>query len=123
MTQFKWGCAIVALAYLVGAFLPTHVMAPQYSSTGTEWIGRAILIMNFLFVGAMFYGMQRRKLVYWRLIPILMAMYMLSALIPALWTAIRLGSSLLPFIFMLIIIFFGMLAFIAWWRNRKPYFI
>jgi RHS repeat-associated protein len=123
MTRLKWGCAILALAYLVAAFFPTHVAAPQQSWTAKEWVGRAIYIVNFLLVSAMFYGMQTRKPVYWRLIPILMILYLLSVLIPMLWTAIRLEFSLLPFLFICIITFFGMLAFVAWWRKQKSYFV
>jgi hypothetical protein len=123
MTRLKWGCAILALAYLVAAFLPTHVTAPQHSWAEKEWVGRAIYIVNFLLVGVMFYGMQTRKLVYWRLIPILMTMFLLSVLIPWLWTAILLEFSLLPFLFICIITFFGMVAFVAWWRKQKSYFV
>jgi hypothetical protein len=53
MTRLKWGCAILALAYLVAAFLPTHATAPQHGWTGKEWVGREIFIVNFLLVGAM----------------------------------------------------------------------
>lgn len=126
MTRFKWGCAIVALAYLATAFLPTHVIAPQPSWAGTvapELIGRAIPIVDFLLVGIMFYGMHTRKPVCWRLIPILMAIFLLSVAIPTLWTAIRRGLPLLPFLFIFVFIFVGMLAFVVWWRKQKGYFV
>lgn len=125
MTLFKYICVIAALIYLVIAFLPTHFMGPQHSAAGAvapQWIGRAVSAVDFLLIGAMFYGMQTRKPVYWRLIPILLLIYLLSGVIAPLWTAILRGLPVLPFIFIVVFIFVGMLVFVTWWRNQKDYF-
>ena len=128
MTLFKYICAIVALIHLAVVFLmflPTHVIAPQHSEAGRvvpEWIGRVVLAVDFLLIGTMFYGMQVRKPIYWRLIPILMTIYLLSGVIAPLWTAIRRGLPLLPFLSIVVFIFVAMAVFITWWRNQKSYF-
>jgi hypothetical protein len=117
MVLFKYCCAIVALAYLATAFLPTHYIGYERS------VAHAIFIIDFLLVGAMFYGMQKRKSLYWILIPIFMTIYLLFATIPALWTAVRLGLPWLPLIFIFFFIGIGLMGFLAWWRKQKGYFV
>jgi len=48
--------------------------------------------------------MQNRKLIFWRLIPVLMTILLLSNTIGPLWTAILLSEPLLPFVFIIVFI-------------------
>jgi hypothetical protein len=126
MTLFKYICAIVALIHLVIALLPTHFIGPHHSAAAAvapQWIGRAVSAVDFLLVGTIFYGLQTRKPVYWRLIPVLLTIYLLSELIAPLWTAILRGLPWLPFLFIFVFIIVGMLAFVARWRKRRNYFV
>jgi hypothetical protein len=66
--------------------------------------------------------MQNRKLIFWRLIPVLMTILLLSNTIGPLWTAILLSEPLLPFVFIVVFIAIGSLVFMTWWRNQKSYF-
>jgi hypothetical protein len=118
---FKYLCAAMALGCLVSALIPTSIV-PQHTGTTPEWVDRAIYFGGFLLLGTIFYGMQKRKPIYWRLIPILMAIYLLSVVISTLWNLSRLSLPWLPFIFTFAFIFMGFLFFIAWWRNQKSYF-
>jgi hypothetical protein len=125
MKFFKYVFAILALVYLVGAFLPPSFVVTQHSGAGPiapEWVGRAISIADFLLLGIMFYGVQKRKLIYWRLIPFLLGLFLLSVVIPPLWSLIRLSLPWVPFIFIVVAIFIGALFLSAWWRNQKIYF-
>jgi hypothetical protein len=121
MKYFKYLCAAMALGSLAGALIPTSIV-PQHTATAPEWVGRAIYTGDFLLLGTVFYGMQKRKPIYWRLIPVLMAIYLLSVAIPTLWTVSRLSLPWFPFIVTFVFIFIGLLFFIAWWRNQKSYF-
>lgn len=126
MVLFKYCCATIALTYLVTALLPTNFIAPSPSwagAVGPEWIGRAISTVYFLLLGTIFYGLQRRRPIYWRLIPILLTTYLLGVAIPALWTYIRLELPWRPFLIIFVFIFIGMLGFMAWWRNQKNHFV
>jgi hypothetical protein len=125
MKFFKYCCAILALAYLVTALLPAHLLVPQHSglkATVPEWVGRALSIADFLLLAAMFYGVQKRKPIYWRLIPVLLGIFLLSVVIPTLWSLIRLSLPWAPFMFIVVFFFIGALFFGAWWRNQKNYF-
>lgn len=125
MTLFKYICAIVAVVSLVITLLPPYFTGHQHIATGAvapQWIGRAVSAVDFLLIGTAFYGMQTRKPAYWRLIPILVLIYLLSGVIAPLWTAIIRGLPVLPFISIFVFIFVGMFVFLAWWRNQKNYF-
>jgi len=121
MKYFMYLCAAMALGSLGSAIVPMSIV-PQNTATAPEWVGRAIYVGDFLLLGTMFYGMQKREPIYWRLIPVLMAIYLLSVAIPALWTLSRLSLPWFPIIVTLVFIFIGLLFFIAWWRNQKSYF-
>jgi hypothetical protein len=121
MKYFKYLCAAMALSCLVSALIPMSIV-PQHTATAPEWLGRVIYIGDFLLLGTMFYGMQKRKPIYWRLIPVLMAIYLLSVVVPALWTLSRLSLPWFPIIFTFVFIFIVLLFFIAWWRNQRSYF-
>ena len=118
MKPFKYFCAAMALGCLVSALIPMSIV-PQHTATAPEWVGRAIYLGDFLLLGTIVYGVQTRKPIYWRLIPVLMAIYLLSVLIAILWSLIRLSLPWLPFVFMFVLFFIGFLFFITWWRNQK----
>jgi hypothetical protein len=111
----------MALGSLVGALIPMSIV-PQHIATVPEWVGRALYTADFLFLGTMFYGLQRPKPIYWKLIPVLMVIFLLSVLISTLWSAFRLSLPLLPFMILVVFMFVGLLVFIAWWRKQKNYF-
>ena len=121
MKYFMYLCAAMALGCLVSALIPMSIV-PKHTATAPEWVGRAIYIGDFLLLGTMFYGMQKRKPIYWRLIPILMTIYLLSVAMTALWTFSQLSLPWSPIVFTFVFIFIGLLFFIAWWRNQKSYF-
>lgn len=120
MKQFKYFCAIMALASLVSAFLPAQ--HNDVRAVAPEWVGRAIFIVDFLLLSTMFYGIQTRKPIFWKLIPALLAMLLLSSVVPALWSLVQLSLPWLPFMFIIAFIFIGSLFFIAWWRKQRSYF-
>jgi hypothetical protein len=125
MKLFKYCCASLALLYLVNAFLPTHFTVAQHSRVEAitpEWAGRMISTAYFLFLGAISYGVQQRKPIYWRLIPVLLGIYLLGVFVPALWTFSQLHLPWLPFLFIGGVMFIAFLVFIAWWRNQRRYF-
>jgi hypothetical protein len=122
MKHFKFFCAAMALGSLVSALIPMSIL-PQHTAATPEWVGRAIFIVDFLLLGTMLYGVQTRKPIYWRLIPILMMIYLLlSVLIPTLWSFVRLSLPWPPVVFIIVFIFVGALFFITWWQNQKSYF-
>jgi hypothetical protein len=120
MKLLKFCCAVLALGCLVSALIPTSI-APQHTATAPAWVGRAVSTADFLLLGIVLYGVETRKPIYWRLIPILLAIFLLSVLIPTLWSLIRLSLPWLPFVCIIVFIFVGVLFFIAWWRNQKSY--
>jgi hypothetical protein len=125
MKLFKYCCAIMALPYLVTAFLPMHFNVAHHNGAGTigsEWGARAVAIADVLLLGAMFYGLHRRNPIYWILIPILMVAYLLSVVIPPLWTIVSLSLPWVPFMFIVFLFAVGALGFCAWWRHQRSYF-
>jgi hypothetical protein len=124
MTHFKYCCAILAVIYLVLALLPTNVINPHHIVIGPTpvWLGRAISIADFLLLATVFYGMHTRRPIYWVLIPILIMLYVLSILIPSLWTLVWLSLPWQPFIIVVVLFLIGMIVFCAWWRKQREYF-
>ena len=121
MKLFKYCCAILAVAYLISAALPYTQPsgAPQLTPV---WVGRAMLAMDALFLGIMFFGVQSRKLIFWKLIPILMMVWLLSNMIGPLLYSIWFSKPLLPFVIIIVIFPIGLSAFVVWWRSQKNYF-
>jgi hypothetical protein len=125
MKLFKYCCAAVAFSYLVSAFLPMHLNVAQHSGAAKstpEWLARAIPFADFLLLGTIFYGLQRPRPIFWKIIPVLMIIYLLSVVIPPLWTLISRSLPWVPFIFIIVLFFVGALFFLVWWRNQKSYF-
>ena len=121
MKVFKYCCAMLALAYLVGAALP-YTQPSGAPQTAPVWVGRAALAMNALLFCVMFLGMQSRRPVFWRLIPVLMTMFLLINTIGPIWSMIQLSQPWLPFLSVVIFIVIGLLVFMVWWRRQKSYF-
>ena len=125
MTVVKYCCALTALSYLVAALLPAHLLGNQpngINSTAPEWIGRTLFFAYFLLLGTVTFGIQTRKPIYWKLIPILLGIFLLSIVIGALWSFILLSLPWIPFMFVVVVIFIGALFFGGWWRNQRSYF-
>ena len=126
MKLFKYCCAFLALVYFVYAFLPSRLVVAELSGAEAitpEWVGRAFSIEYSLLFSAMFYGIQTRKRIFWRLIPVLLGILLLSVVIPAFWGLFRLSLPWVPFIFVVVFILISLLIFIAWWRSQKNYFV
>ncbi|MFZ3350117.1 MAG: hypothetical protein WA268_04525 [Xanthobacteraceae bacterium] len=119
MKVFKYLCAIAALAYLANAFFPMPPGAPQVVPA---WVGRAALAVNCLLLGTISFGIQIRKPIYWKFIPVLMAIYLLWNFIVPLFDLISLSLPWLPFVSIIVFAVIGFLVFMAWWRNQKYYF-
>jgi hypothetical protein len=122
MKLFKYSCAALGLSYLISALLPASIIVTQPTAVTSEWVGRLIYIGDFLLLSAMIYGVQKRTPIYWKLIPGLLGVFLLSVVIGTLWSLIALSMPWVPFTFIITFIFIGFLAFIAWWRNQKSYF-
>lgn len=123
MKYFKYGCAALALIYLAIALLPTKFAAQQAEAAVVPvWIGRAVAILDFVLLSSIFYGLQQRYPAFWRAIPILLVVYLLSILISAFWTLIVLSLPWLPFLFVVTFILIGASFFYLWWRKQQNYF-
>jgi phosphoglycerol transferase MdoB-like AlkP superfamily enzyme len=120
----KYGCAIVAVAYFAAAVLPTSLLWPHASEQqlASAWLTRAAMTVNFLLFGAIFYGIQKRTPIYWKLIPFITAALFLANLIPPLVTLISLSRPWLPFLFIIGFACVFFLIFMMWWRNQRGYF-
>ena len=121
MKLLKYGSAILALIYLVYAFLPS-----QHSTAGEmypEWLARTTSFVLFLLFGVISYGLQMRRPFYWRLIPALVGTILLCTTIGGLSKPPP-NISIPWFLYLLVAIAAVaiFLAFIAWWRNQKDYF-
>jgi hypothetical protein len=113
----------MAFGFLISALLATSsIVAPQ-RTIAPEWVVRAIYFLDFLLLGGIFYGLQTRKTIYWKLIPVLLGIFLLSFVIGSLWSIIQLSLPWVPFVFVIVLIFIGSLFFGAWWRKQKNYFV
>ena len=127
MNGFKYICAIAALVYLVSAlvYLVNALVPTPFIGADTAAPSLTVpagMTADFLLFGAIFYGLQKRKLIYWRLIPVLMvALLMLHLGFPLLYY-IRHSQPWVPFVSVIVIFVIGFLIFMAWWRNQKSYF-
>ena len=125
MKSIKYGCAFLALVYLVYALLPSHFIMTQHSRVEEifpEWFGRVIDIVLVCLYGAISYALYKRTPLYWRLIPFLVGILLLCVFIPAIWTLHQLSMPWFPLMFAILAGFIAFLAFIAWWRNQRDYF-
>lgn len=122
----KYGCALCALTYFIYVFLPADFIVAQHSKTAanvSEWFSRAISFALFLLYGAIFYGLQKRRAIFWRLIPVLVGTIFLETTIGALSTPPQ-NVSMPWYLYFLIpvLVLMLFLVFIAWWRHQKSYF-
>jgi len=126
MKFLKYGCALTALTYFVYVFLPSHFIVAQHSKAGEnlpDWFSRTTSLALFLLYGVIFYGLQKRRAIFWRLIPVLVATIFLGTTIGAL--SIPPPNVSIPwFLYFLIpiLVLTLFLVFIAWWRHQKSYF-
>jgi hypothetical protein len=126
MKFLKNGCLFLALAYLVYATPLPHFILPEPESIKAvalpAWLGRMIYFIYFLLFAVMFYGFHMRKPIYWRIIPVLIAAYLLAGVFGELWILIRLSLPWVPFVFFIVAEFVSFLVFFIWWRKQKDYF-
>ncbi len=122
MKVFKYGCAILALSYLVAALFPSYLIVAPHTGVAHRLAGHAVLIVNSLLLIAMLYGIQTRKPIFWKLIPVLVVIFLLSVFVPPLWTFIQNRQPWVPFAFVIIFFFIGASSFMPWWRKQKNYF-
>jgi hypothetical protein len=125
MKSIKYGCAILALTYLVYAVLPPHLLTPQHSRAADvfpEWSAWVMDIVYACLYGATAYGLHKRAPLYWRLIPFLVGILLLSVFIPAIWTLHQLSMPRFPLMFAVLTGFAAFFVFFAWWRNQIDYF-
>jgi hypothetical protein len=120
----KKGSALLAVFYLVYALLPYGYLGmnggPQLLP---EWASRAWFFVCSMLFAAIFYGLQKRTLVYWKVIPALIGAYGLVHFAGAVWATRHLTQSWLPsLLFGGPFIFCVFTVFILWWRKQKNYF-
>jgi hypothetical protein len=123
----KKGVALMALLYLMSAVLPASLFGrhgdPQLVP---GWVGRAIFIADALVFGAIFYGLMKRKPIFWTLIPILLGAYLASFVIGSFWSIRHLANyshvPWFPIYLMYVILVSGFIVFVLWWRKQKSYF-
>lgn len=124
MKMIKYGCAFLALTYLVYALLP-HLIIAQHGRTGKifpEWFNRIIDIVYACLYGTISYGLHKRTEFYWRLIPILVAVDVLSrSILAAIWFGqfSKFSGSLMLPVTVFITLSFAFVAFKPWWQNQK----
>lgn len=121
----KYGCAVLAALYLAVTVFPADLIVGPHSTSPAAipaWVGRMISAIEFLALAVISYGLFSRKSIYWILIPFLIALYLMSVLIPALWTLIELSLPWRPFMFIVGFLLLGFGTFGAWWRKQRDYF-
>jgi hypothetical protein len=121
--SFKGFCGLLALSYLAAAIIPAELFF-KYNGPRLvpDWAGHAIYFGYFLLFGVVFYGLQYRIPIYWKLTPILIGIFISTYLIGSLWSALSLSWPLAPFTFVIIFFLLSYFIFIAWWRKQKSYF-
>lgn len=123
MKMIKYGCAFLALTYLVYALLP-HLIG-QHGRTEEivpEWSNRIIDIVYVCLYSTISYGLHKRTEFYSRLIPILVAVDALSrSILAAIWVGqfSKFSGSLMLPVAVFITLSFAFVAFKPWWRNQK----
>jgi hypothetical protein len=123
MKSFKKACILLALAYLVAALFPLHLLVAQQNAVVPDWVGRALYFAYFLLFSTVAYGVQTRKSIYWRLIPALLVIFFLSFIVGATWTFIHLSLPWIPLILTFVpCIVIGGFIFSGWWRKQAGYF-
>lgn len=123
MKSFKIVCGLLALSYLAAAIIPIELFF-KYNGpkVAPNWVGHTIYFGYFLLLGIVFYGLQYRIPIYWKLTPILIGIFASTYLIGSLWSAVALSLPLIPFSFFIIFFLLIYFIFIAWWRKQKNYF-
>jgi len=122
MGWLKTGLIINAFAFLVSAlFLPTLP-----GSNFPEWLDRASAIQWSVVCAVAAYGAHSRKLLFWRLVPVLMAAHLLVVSIMS-W--LNIGAIPYPSPHPLIMLMLGLscywgfaLLLFRWWRRQRNNF-
>jgi hypothetical protein len=125
LSDSKYGCALLALVYLVYALLPSSFFANFHAPMvhwAPEWFSRTHSFINFLIFGTIAYGLQKRAPVFWRLIPALIFIFLLMFFISALLTVIEFSWPLLPFLFFMLVVFIGVACLYPQWQKQRGYF-
>lgn len=121
--SFKNFCGLLALSYLAIAIIPTELFSRYNGPKVTpDWVGHTIYFGYFLLFGIVFYGLQYRIPIYWKLTPILIGVFASTYLIGSLGSAVAISSPLFPFTFLIVFFVLIYFIFIAWWRKQKSYF-
>src|SRR5262249_54843744 len=90
----KYASALLALSYLVAAFLPTLW---EEGSDHYEMLIRTFYAAQFALFCVLFYGLHQRKMIYRKLTPILLGVWLAGSLALPLWSLVRLSLSWVPF--------------------------
>lgn len=125
MRLIKYGCAFVALLYLVYAFVPSRFIVAQHNRAAEilpGWLKRVIDIIYVCFYGSISYGLHKRTEFYWRLIPFLAGSLTLFAYAGAIWSLHQRSMPWVPLIFGFAATAIAFLAFKPRWQNKKKYF-
>jgi hypothetical protein len=128
MKKFGNRVGLLALSWLAAAiFVILFAAFPITQPTNAlklfpAWVSQVVYFLDFLLFGLIFYGVRSRKLIYWKLTPLFLFLFILSFIIFVIWYMI-LGIVPWPLCLFLVTAFsVGEVVFCIWWRNQKSYF-
>jgi len=86
------------------------------------WVSQILYFVYFLLFSVMFYGIRKRKQIYWKLMPLFIFLFILIFITFFIWYMIL---GVLPWalcLFISIIFPLGGMIFCIWWQKQRGYF-
>ena len=118
MKRFQYGCALSAIGYFLAAAMPVFLTI-THRGANASLRGALVPLTASLLLVMISFGVHSRKRIFWRVIPVLAAAFLLDVTVPpSLYMAHR-SEPYMPLVVAMIAIF-GL--FLAWWRYQREYF-
>lgn len=114
----------LALSWLAAVlFVSLPIDTPQnVVQTSPVWFSQILYSGYFLLFAIAYYGIRKRKLIYWKIIPTLLWIFLISFVSIAMLSPISLSLPWVPLLAVVAVFFVGGAVFCVWWQKQRGYF-